>query len=194
MFYNGGTAWEEVFGTCRLMNNKWEAMTTQCQIENTVKTSATDIKTHCKLNSGDPLKQMVTHIGKLAFCQPHAHGMSSGDNGVNLYESSGAFFGIAPDYGGYKMRDEGWFGDDEWDNTYGLIPKTNLNSTPRYNMSLNTKNAFNYYSEFISTLEYDTVSARTWGYEKEENYGPSQDGAPTLTMRAYTGFSASEVE
>ena len=195
MFYNGGTAYEEIFGTCRLMNNKvWEAMTTQCQIENTVKTSATDIKTHCKLNSGDPLKQMVTHIGKLAFCQPHAHGMSSGDNGVNLYESDGAFFGIAPDYGGYKMRDEGWFGDDEWDNTYGRIPRTYLNSYPRYNMSLNTKNAFNYYSEFISTLEYDTVSGRIWGYEKEENYGPNQNGAPIKTMRAYTGFTASEVE
>jgi hypothetical protein len=40
---------------------------------------------------------------------------------------------------------------------------------PLYNLCLNTKNTINYYSEFISTIDYDTLSNIDIFYSEDED-------------------------
>lgn len=190
MFYNEGTAEKEVFGICKQISiASTDNMSKQCQSISYVETDSQDIKTAGKLNAGDPLKQLISNIGKLTFCQPHAHGLSE-VNGVNLHEGNSTNnYGIPSEAGG-----GGKYGDmDSNDKTYGIAPRDYLFKHPKYNLCLNTKNSINYYSEFISTLDYKEISSSIWLY----NTNTTEDDAPhwygPTTLREYSGFTGSDI-
>ena len=189
MFYNEGTAETEIFGTCRQINTTGN-MLEQCGDLTPVETEAQEIKIQGKLNTGEPLKQLVRYIGKLSFCQPHAHGLSE-TNGVNIYQIQNDY-GVAPEYGGWKTRDQ-WDGahSDDYDDCYGIIPINVMFNSPKYNMSLNTKNTINYYSEFLSTLNYETGKGKIYGYDLGDQ--KSLVWSSEQLMRKFTGFTGSEI-
>lgn len=203
MFYNGGTSTKEVFGICRQINTSASAtMTQQCSIISKVETDAQDSKLPRVLNSGDPLKQIVSSIGKLTFCQPHAHGMSE-NTGVNMYDfDNNGVLGISPSVGGKDVvgdpdgRDE-LNNDEAKDNSWGVIGKDYLEKNPLYNLSLNTVNAIEHYGEFISTIDYGTVSDRIIVNNTNKDNDDNKQWGWTYnnhTMLKYTGFTSSQVE
>ena len=198
MFYNGGTSAKEVFGICKQISTSSElTMTQQCSVQSKIETDAQDSKLPRVLNSGDPLKQIVSSIGKLTFCQPHAHGMSE-NTGVNMYDfNSDGVLGISPNKSDFKGDSDGVSSnldfDEVKDNSHGIVGMDYLQKNPLYNMSLNTVNAIEHYGEFISTIQYeltndrivahDTTSKRTWKWSYDNYY-----------MLKYTGFTSSQIE
>lgn len=188
MFYNEGTAEKEVFGLCRQVKTKGNNMIEECQAFTSVETDAQPIKTAGKLNTGDPLKQLVNHIGKLTFCQPHAHGLSEA-NGVNIHESDDfSVYGIPPEVGN-------WDAGDSEDDTYGIAPRDFLFKHPKYNLSLNTKNSINYNSEFISTIDWKVSNSRVWGVNVDSSGEDDKEGRwkSGYDMREYTGFTGEQI-
>ena len=165
-------------------------MVQQCGDLNPIETEAQEIRIQGKLNTGEPLKQLVNSIGKLSFCQPHAHGLSE-INGVNLHEGKNTSnYGIPSEAGGgTKLK-----GMNSKEDTWGIAPRNYLFNNPKYNLCLNTKNTINYNSEFLSTLDYKEISSTIWLFNCDNNnedernlwYGPT-------TLREYTGFTGSEI-
>lgn len=189
MFYNEGTYDTEIFGVCRqISTDTSKSMLDQLSIIAPIETEAQKITRPGKLNSGEPLKQLVKHIGKLTFCQPHAHGFSE-VNGVNIHEGkNGNTYGIPPEITD-RYIDSDLFADTEYDQCYGINPRTFLQRRPKYNLSLNTKNSMLYYSEFLSTLDYKTITS-------EVRLDALEEGNRTwraYTMREYTGFTGKEI-
>lgn len=194
MFYNEGTSTTEIFGICRQFSLEGN-MTQQCQSVTSVETDAREIKTAGKLNTGNPLKQLVNHIGKLAFCQPHAHGLSE-LNGVNIHEGpNGGQYGIPPEVGGVAWGKIGDSKDDCW----GIIPRNYFFEHPKFNMCLNTKDSINYNGLFESTLDWETIengyvlAMNLSGTAKED---PDEMGGEWHTvpkMRKYTGFTGEDI-
>ena len=189
IFYNEGTETKEVFGLCKQIAVTGN-MSNQLSSFAPVETDATEIKTAGKLNSGDPLKQLVGQLGKLTFCQPHAHGFSE-INGVNIHEGNGTYnYGIPSEAGGGSK-----FGDmDSYEDTWGIAPRDFLYKNPKYNLCVNTKNSINYNSEFISSMDYKEISSTVWLFncdnndedERNEWYGPT-------TLREFVGMTGQEL-
>ena len=189
IFYNEGTETKEVFGLCKQIAVTGN-MSNQLSSFAPVETDATEIKTAGKLNSGDPLKQLVGQLGKLTFCQPHAHGFSE-INGVNIHEGNGTYnYGIPSEAGGgSKLSDM-----DSDEDTWGIAPRDFLYKNPKYNLCVNTKNAINYNSEFISSMDYKEISSTVWLFNCDNNnkdernkwYGPT-------TLREFVGMTGQEL-
>ena len=185
MMYNGGTAKQEVFGLCRQINTTGGTMAEQCQSVIEVTTDAKPNSLPRKLNTGDPLKQISQYIGKLTFCQPHAHAIYEG-NGVNIVPTSDGFLGISP------VRVDSWdvfagSGETE-DVCWGSIPSLALYKNPCYNLSLNTKNSLTYYSEFLSTMNFvEDQKGHLYGSDLKKSYRKTD--ADTYPMAVYTGVS-----
>ena len=190
MFFNGGTSYTEEFGTCRLVKTTSGNMLEQCQITKFTSRNAGSTTSYVKHNSGEPLKQVLPSLGKYAFCQPHAHGMSSA-NGVNVYHENG-IHRLAPNYGywvTHNHKNDDW---DDHDDTYGIRPVIDLYNVPVYNLSLNTKNMVDLYSEFISTTDFDTVDGWIYGYDYYQ-HKDDKPQSPIINMRKYTGFTAAQI-
>ena len=190
MYYNTGTSDTEIFGLCKQLNSITSDinMLGQCEIFSTVESDATAKTTAGLLNTGNPLKQVVPYIGKLAFCMPHAHAVSD-TYGVNVHsQTDSSIGGIPPKEGSWG--DYGSDGDPEA--CFGITPESWLYDNPHYNMVMNTKASMLAYSEFISTLEYEHMKGRAYGGnvagtdEEHWVYG--------LNMRKYVGFSGSQLE
>lgn len=185
MMYNSGDKDNEIFGICRQVEISGN-MEEQCQIQTSVETAAKEIKIAGKLNSGEPLRQTVSNLGKLTFCQPHAHGLYD-DVGVNITEK----FGVAPNTEGGWVID--YSGINEKDDTYGIRPEKTLYNNPKFNLSLNTKNTIQYYSEFLSTFDYEVINDRYRGWDYGENDSEGDSSYVTVNMREFTGFTGDEV-
>lgn len=189
MFYNEGDTYNESFGLCRQVSiDGTKNMSEQCQSFTNIEQEARAIRTAGKLNAGNPLKHVVPSIGKLTFCQPHAHGLSQ-TNRVNIHEGDGdeKYYGIPP-----EVIYDGNIGDSE-DDTYGAAPRDYLFEHPKYNLSLNTKNSIEYNGEFISTLEWNILkNKQVWLVNTND---PSLQNAwvDNIDMREYTGFTGEEV-
>ena len=196
MFYNGGTAYKELFGLCRQMKTSGENMADECQITAPTETSAQDLKIAGKLNAGEPLKQVVSKIGKLTFCQPHAHALSE-NNGVNIFEN-GSNLGISPYVDKkYNYKGEESSKGDHYEKSKGMRPSRDLYNNPKYNLSLNTKEMIDYYGEFISTIQYETMNGNIIGYVPSINTKnhPDKDSPEIYCkMRKYVGFTGDQVE
>ena len=164
MFYNGGTSEYQTFGVCKqtsLVGN----MIQQCSNVDYVETEAREIKMPGKLNTGEPLKKMADYVGKLTFCQPHAHGFSE-VNGVNVYANSKG-------YGIYSSEKT------------GIVPTSDLFTNPKYNLSLNTTESLLNYNEFISTLDFNRIE----GNVKTSDLNTKE----VDSMPEFTGFTGSQV-
>lgn len=188
MFYNEGTSDTEIFGICRQIITSG-TLIEQCSSIFSVETAATEIRTAGKLNTGDPLKQMVSNIGKLAFCQPHVHGLSE-VNGVNIHEGSdgGTIYGIPPEVS-EDISGQGHGNDD----THGIVPRDFLHKNPKYNLCANTINSIKYNSEFISAIDYNTTSGKVYMATVNSDKPESKWSNKTYVMREYTGFTGEQV-
>ena len=75
LFYNSGTDKTSIFGIGKQIGMKSsDNLEAQVQVIDYVETETEPITTLGRFNSGAPLQQLVRHIGKLTFCQPHVHG------------------------------------------------------------------------------------------------------------------------
>lgn len=186
IFYNEGTKEKEIFGLCR-QTQTTGTMKDQLSSYDSVETDAYEIKTQGKLNSGEPLKQLVGHLGKLTFCQPHAHGFSE-TNGVNVHEGSGATqYGIPPEFS--KTLDD----MDSSEKSYGISARDYLYKKPKYNLSVNTKNAINYNSEFISTMHYKEISGQVFMVNTNDDESDDSGWYGPVTMREFVGMTGDEL-
>lgn len=123
LFYNCGDEKEEVFGVCKQITDIG-SIEDQCTSMDEVRTPATVTTTAGKLNSGNPLNQLKSYIGKLTFGQPHIHG-----------------FGDA-----YRTN----INNDRITVSGDGIVEAKAN---RYHFCANTKSSIDYNSEFISLIQ-----------------------------------------
>lgn len=190
MFYNEGDTYNESFGLCRQISTDGEDMSKQCQSFTNIEQEARAIRTAGKLNTGNPLKHVVSSIGKLTFCQPHAHGLSQ-TNRVNIHEGgdNGNQYIIPP-----EVIHNGDIGDSP-DDTYGAAPRDYLFKHPKYNLSLNTKNSIEYNGEFISTLEWKVLKdVKVWLVDTDGvSDSKYSEWIKADEAREYTGFTGSDV-
>lgn len=190
MYYNQGTLEQEMFGLCHQVQLTGK-IHEQCHVKYPVETDVQPIKTAGKLNTGDPLKQVTSQIGKLTFCQPHVHGLSE-LNGVNIYKAKNAgSWGVAPEVGGFRVRDENMFHDDDYDDCWGIVPRMDFAENPKYNLVLNTANSIKYNSEFISTVSGGSglIKGNTIGCDLVE--GPQAE--KEVDMRPFIGLSGEQL-
>lgn len=125
VIYNSGTQEEQLFGLCKMVDITGQTMPDQCSSYKQYSGDVKPITMAGKLNSGDPLKYIADGIGKLSFCQPHAHGLfASSVTSLTGSNVDGHISGNSVD--GYIINN------------------------PKYNMCVNTPNSINNYTEFIS--------------------------------------------
>lgn len=128
IFYNSGSDTEEIFGVCQQINTDG-TLENQCQTLDNATSEALLTKTPGKLNTGNPLTQLKSHIGKLTFGQPHIQGF-------------GDAYGVNIDKDGYII-----------DDTKPQKDSNNNKLNPNiYNLCANTKASIDYTSEFISLI------------------------------------------
>ena len=78
------------------------------------------------------MRQMLKHIGKLTFCQPHAHNIRENE-GVNIFDYDGnGELGISPNETGFVGDPSGSF-NKVTDNGHGIVAVDHLSIKPRYN-------------------------------------------------------------
>lgn len=123
VLYNAGDEKEERFGICKQTNPDGDTIEKQCFSVNEVVTPTTITTTAGKLNSGNPLTQIKSYIGKLMFGQPHIHGFGDG------YRSNIS--------GGCIITNGDKIQENKWSNYY---------------LSANTKSSIDYSGEFISLV------------------------------------------
>lgn len=178
MLYNGGTASREIFGVCRQVDISYGTnMGQQCISKTVIESESQVTKTPGKLNTGNPLQHCLSYIGKLTFCQPHAHSLNE-NSGVSIHgDNKHKYFGLPAEI------------STDNDITGGTLPWYYLYQNPRYNMCLNTKNSINYQSEFISTLDCKTLA------DKDQiAFHKGSVWIESSPVREYTGLDGSEIE
>ena len=151
VFYNSGTADESIFGIGKQVASTG-TLEEQVQLIDYIKTATESITTLGQFNAGEPLKYLTPHIGKLTFCQPHVHGLGDSNSTTLQKSDNSVYFGQKPD------------------------PDKNYKADALYNLSLNTKSAINYNTEFISSIEHDAITI---------------NGA---AKRVYTGITGDKLE
>lgn len=176
MFYNTGNSKKELFGICEQLDTTG-TMESQLNDITSVETDALNIKIPKKLNTGDPLKQLVSRIGKLTFCQPHVHGYSE-EFGVNIYPAADGF-GIGPNI------------NVEGDEGNGIVGASYLYENPRYNSCLNTKDMINHAGEFISTIDYKETTGTVLKANLDGTWEVTE--LNNIPMRAYTGLTGEQL-
>ena len=216
MFFNEGTHEIETFGVCQQIQLGGSVLE-QCTLVDSISTEATRIATPGKLNSGNPLKEMSKHIGKLTFCQPHVHGFSE-VNGTNIQEGKDnsenlcyeeVAYCLPPALGEWTVKDA-----KDSEDAFGTAARNLMQRAPLYNLSLNTKNAIQYNSEFISTIRYKEIvehnsdQYRMFGinFNRTEKGGDKNfktdwqnvdphlySDEPQWRMRQFTGFKGNQV-
>ena len=196
MFYNEGTAQQEIFGICKQVAASGD-MQTQCVKVATEIQDAQKRTGSTSLNTGPALKNLLNEIGILQFCQPHAHGFSS-DSGVNIYggEEGYSNFAIGPETD--KQLKEGStteYIDYNSNNSNGNVPHNYLYKNPRYNLSLNTKMMIDHQGEFLSTIDYLTCKTQVpFAYGGDNLTQPVFLGKNAkFTARKYTGITGEKV-
>ena len=196
MLYNSGSLSKEMFGLCQQIATSGNA-SAQLQTYQTFENDSLDIKTAGKLNSGEPLKNIVAGIGKLTFVQPHAHCVDE-TYGVNVYAASNGLTGIAPHTGTRYYRDDNQQTDGREtkhkETSLGIRPDPakRLFNSPLYNLVLNTKNMMLYNGECISTMYKGTTTGTVTGYIDNPDDGWN---SPTfnVSMRQFVGFGGTQV-
>ena len=191
MFYNEGTAEQEIFGICKQIAMDGD-MQNQCLKITTEINDAEKITNTTAFNTGTHLKNLLNYIGKLQFCQPHLHGFST-DNGVNVYDN----YIIGPDTTHqYKNPDDEKPIDFNSNNVNGTVPSVYLYNNPRYNLSLNTKMMIDHQGEFISTIDYLTSKAPIpFSCTSKETLDYAYLGVDyNFPARVYTGITGQTLE
>ena len=136
VMYNSGSTTESIFGIARMaIASDSDQMYLQCTSYRQYTQDVISLTTPGRLNAGDPLKSVVNNIGKLSFCQPHAHCLLEGSYLSNIVKNS--------------------------DGTYILDSESltsNIIEFPIYNLSANTIDLIDYQTKFVSAVNYKEVS------------------------------------
>lgn len=149
LFYNSGTDKTSIFGIGKQVGMKSsDKLEDQIQVIDYVETETEPITTLGRFNAGEPLKQLVEHIGKLTFCQPHVHGLGDA-YGTNIGMVNNKAF----------IRSGIYYTDDYADN---------FKKKALYNLSLNTKGVIDYNTEFISSIAHSITKVTLNGQNSEE--------------------------
>lgn len=181
VLYNEGAIYTSIFGICKQKATLGDSTS---QLEDFYHTTTTvDSEDPGKLNSGNAYKEMLKYIGKLTFCQPHAH-VYSGAYGANVYYQDTEKFLIPSGSVPYK-----WGGD--WDDAGGTYPSLDLKHSPRYNMSVHTTQAVAYATKFISSMEWNVESGFTIFRDHTDNYNTGS--LPVDNMREFIGFDGKQI-
>lgn len=139
VMYNSGSTKESIFGIARMAIAKdSEPMYQQCTSYRQYTQDVISLTTPGRLNAGDPLKSIVNSIGKLSFCQPHAHCLLEGSYKSNIIKNQ--------------------------DNTYTLASnalESHIINHPIYNLSANTIDLIDYQTKFVSAVSYKSASNST---------------------------------
>ncbi len=206
MVYNSGSCETESFGVCRqinivddddnLENVYYDATTFQnklyasCSSIKEFEQIATPNRTAFKLNTGEPLKNISTSIGKLTFCQPHVHGfyddLEYGNCNIH-YNPSNKKLVIPKEDGNWKIS-------GHHDDAYGIVPSSYMLRVPRFNLSLNTIDSLKYYDTFISAIDYEGVSpVKISGWDANKgNYAHSEHLSEGIIFSGFTGKQVAE--
>ena len=176
MLLNSGTAWSEFFGV--VSHNNWDknaSAEVQYKIEHEYTQSSEESHVAGKLNTGKPLSVIKQYIGKLTFCQPHAHAHPTETNyGVNVYDTSSAPR-LSGNNGGFYTYWH-WATSDvkdynDYDDCWGIVPVPNSSDSPNmyehpiYNLAINTQSSLEQGDMFISTMDYKTSTGYIYGYD-----------------------------
>ena len=149
MIFSEGDAQNVKFGLCRQIKTSGDINRRFSKTYEFTE-AAYDYNAEGLLYSGMLVKQIMPHVGKLAFCLPHVHGLST-TNGVNVtYSTDGKALVIHPYLDDNDKNDEGF--------TRGIAPGSNgstcpIQDSPQCSMGLLTKQTVLYNSEYISTIQ-----------------------------------------
>ena len=212
MYYNGGSADEEIFGICQqTSDDSSKSVYEICNTVQTVYTSANDIKIPGKLNA-QAMREVCLNIGKLSFCTPHVHSSLNERYGVNIHGTTplnifellgiDAILNISSNLGQYRWKaDNGEF--KEWkeegnsmDHTYGIAVSDEYAQSPKFNLVLNTYKSLEQNSEFISTIYYKEVNGRQRGFDLHGDYFSDVWATQSLKSyqnREFIGFNAQQL-
>lgn len=148
LFYNSGTDKTSIFGIGKQVGMKSsDPLEDQIQVIDYVETETEPITTLGRFNAGEPLQQLVGHIGKLTFCQPHVHGLGNA-YGTNIGMVNNKAF----------IRDGIYYKDKYAED---------FKKKALYNLSLNTKGVIDYNTEFISSIAHSITSVILDGQDSE---------------------------
>lgn len=137
------------------------------------------------------MRQMLKHIGKLTFCQPHAHNIRENE-GVNIFDYNGdGVLGISPNETDFVGDPSGSF-NKVTDNGHGIVAVDHLSTKPKYNLSLNTRSAIDHQSEFVSTIHREVTKDNLLAFDDDSRRVPKVSNGQYY-MRKYVGFSGEQV-
>ena len=150
-----------------------------------------DINNQGTLNTGADLECLLPFIGKLSFCQPHAHALEQ-EEGVNLY-NNGSVLGIPSEYGGGSvcLHRNSAGGYPQYDDSYGRATIDHWFNRPVYNLTLNTYKSITTKSEFISTVDYVYLGKTSVRYY--DNNGNWAGFADCPDTRQFVGLSGEQL-
>lgn len=198
MLLNSGTAWSEFFGV--VSHNNWDknaSAEVQYKVEHEYTQSSEESHVAGKLNTGKPLSVIKQYIGKLTFCQPHAHAHPTETNyGINVYDTSSAPR-LSGNNGGFCTDDCGTQYAD-YDDCYGIVPVPNSSDSPNmyehplYNLAINTQSSLEQGDMFISTMDYKTSSGYIYGYDINKHRTRTYGGP--YTSRAFVGMDGEQLK
>ena len=213
MYYNGGSADEEIFGICQqTSDDSSKSIYEICNTVQTVYTSANDIKVPGKLNA-QAMREVCLNIGKLSFCTPHVHSSLNERYGVNIHGTASldAFkqmgidvvLNVSSNLGQYRWNAKnGKFEEwkekgDSMDHTYGIAVSDEYAQSPQFNLALNTYKSLEQNSEFISTIYYKTNNGRQRGFDLDGEYfsdvWTNEKPPKKYKNREFTGFNAQQL-
>ena len=166
IIYNAGTRYKKRWGICHQQATSGNA-SDQLNIYSEFEKDAETIGSAGIMNSGSDLEALLPSIGKLSFCQPHAHCVRDTE-GVNVHGGSwrGGYahnYHIIPNEGGgMLLHESAWesvWGTGSKDDTYGKIPMNRMYTDPKYSMVLNTVKSITTQAEFIPTMHRELMGS-----------------------------------
>ena len=164
--YNAGTRYKKRWGICHQQATSGSA-SDQLSIYSEFEKDAEVIGSAGIMNAGSDLEVLLPSIGKLSFCQPHAHCVRDTE-GVNVHGGSwrggtSHNYHIIPNEGGgmllHQSSWESFWGTGSSDDTYGKIPMNRMYTNPKYSMILNTVKSITTQAEFIPTMHRELMES-----------------------------------
>ena len=207
MLLNSGTKDVEFFGVVSHVNiDPNKTAEEQYKIEHEYTQSSVESHVAGKLNTGKPLSVIKNYIGKLTFCQPHAHAHPTEPKyGTNVYDTNGSLYNSASSGPRISGANGGWCTKDyainrynDYDDCYGIVPvpdgsdSMNLRRHPLYNLSVNTQSSLEQGDLFISTMDFAEKTGSIYGYDINQHRTKVWSGK--ITSRAFVGLDGQQLK
>lgn len=166
----------------------------------TYSSQTTAVSSKKPLNVGEPMNTLQPYIGKLTFCQPHAHAIDD-VYGVNIHyrpwpnENLPIRDGEVPS--GFYINSITQVGiiDEQLEMTHGSMGSSAIYDYVGFNLSINTKNSLLRPFEFISAINYadNKEYSITIDYMCQDNDGSFSQKDKSIYARRLALFSPEEL-